>query len=183
MCVCVTSKQTRVLAAIARCETVSVQLGKSLEAVSVRSTAGGQDLRSLIVYELERLQNLCVNAFRLYCTVGFPPPDPCGSHETEGGFKSTTEKPWDTHTHTNHRSTPKSTSDPDLLYPSRNNLLQEKPTDVKSQIKERKWHQVDCVGTYERERRKSFAFGNLDQSHSHRKALLMRVVQEKCRRR
>lgn len=98
---------------------------------SIHSTAGWRDLQGLIVHQLEAAEILCL-CFdcSLYCGLpAFPPK--WHAFTPQGTLKYNREALGHTHTHTrqthtysNHRSTPKSTRDPDLFYPSRNNLLQ-----------------------------------------------------------
>lgn len=110
---------------------------------SIHSTAGWRDLQGLIVHQLEAAEILCL-CFdcSLYCGLpAFPPKwhafTPQGTLKYNGealGHTHTRQ----THTCTNHRSTPKSTRDPDLFYPSRNNLLQES-VDIKKKKIQGSW--------------------------------------------
>lgn len=90
---------------------------------SIHSTAGWRDLRGLIVHQLEAAEILFVLwLFFVLWATRLPTHVAC--IHTTGNFK-VQHRSLGTHTYTHHWSTPKSTHDPDLFYPSRNNLLQE----------------------------------------------------------
>lgn len=127
----------------------------------------------LIVHQLEAAEilGLCFEcSFVLWASR--LPTQVARTHTRLRELKSTTEKPWDTHTHTNHRSTPKSTRDPDLLYPlqeqssagKRKKVGFEKKSGWEKEIKtgKKKWHQAqcDCVGMNKRGKRGKLCIWN-----------------------
>lgn len=192
--VAVKSKQTGVLAATVGVWNCVSEVRKITRGCSIHSTAGWRDLQGLIVHQLEAAEIfcLCFNC-SLYCGLPAFPPKWQALTPHRGNLK-VQQTSLGTHIYTNHRSTPKSTRDPDLLYPSRNNLLQEsvetkkynkvgfkKKSGERKRYRQRgkKWHRVDYVGMNKRGREENFEFGTTDQSNSHRKPLLMRAVQEK----
>lgn len=95
---------------------------------SIHYTAGWRDLQGLIVHQLEAADILCLcsDCF-VYCGLPSFPPKWHALTPDRGNLKvqqrSLGTHTTQTHTYTNHRSTQKSTRDPDLLYPSRNKLL------------------------------------------------------------
>lgn len=92
----------------------------------VRSTAGGRDLQGLIVHQLEAAEILLFVLWLFFVLRAARLPTQVACIHTTGNLKSTMEKPWDTHTHTQIIDRPQSQPvTPTFSSPSRSHLLQE----------------------------------------------------------